>query len=191
MRIHDFLENSHNKPNFNIIKKKCRQFIESTQYPIFKNLPSSYEDIHKTKVRLRKNSDSVAETFNNAFQDEHNKIFQRAVFANGEKSFTKSNSPDFDPFYVFPIDGYKFMYCNEVENSSLEYKRIFTVLFEQLGNDEEQTTDTLVDLLKFTYKRDDLNEGIRSGAEIILYNIPYYYAVRVSCVNKYHEVFKS
>lgn len=191
MRIRNFLENTNNGPNFNLISKNCHQFLEATQDPILKNLPCNYTDVHKTKVRMRKSSDTVSETFNDAFKAEHSKIFQRAIFANGLSSFVPSTSKEFEPFYIFPVDGYKFMYCNEVENSGIEYQRIFNLLFEQLGNDEEQTIETVVDLLKFTYRRDNLKEGIASGAEIILYNIPHYYAVKVGCVNEYNDILKN
>ena len=48
------------------------------------------------------------------------------------------------------------------------------------GNEADQI---IADLLQYTYISDTLNEGIKSQAEIILYNIPFYYAVRANTID--------
>ncbi len=83
-----------------------------------------------------------------------------------------------ESFYIFPIDGYKFMYSREVENSGQEYKQVFDTLFEQFG--EKIGNEVITDLLRFTYTSKSLHEGITSGSELIIYGIPYFYAIRTT-----------
>lgn len=174
----------------------CHQFLEeSKDLPLLKNLSVEYKDVQKVKVRQQKRTTAFSETFNQAFKREHTNIVQRAIFANGESSFIKplldSSSAAQEPFYIFPPNGYKFMYCKEVKNSTSEYRQVFDALFEQFGNEKEQATTIITDLLKFTYTKENLHEGISLGSEIIIYGVPYYFAVRASVVNTYNELLTS
>lgn len=161
--------------------------------PLLKNLPSGYGDFHRVKVRKRKQgnddpSEMFSEAFNEAFEDELRNLRERAIFANGEVSFESADSSEFDTFYVFPIDGYHFMYSREVENSSQDYKTVFDAIFEEFGS--ERGNNVITDLLKFTYTSVKLHEGIESGSEIIFYNIPYFYAIRAATVDSYENLLK-
>lgn len=173
----------YNIGDFELIKRHCDQFLgESGGFPIVKNLPNAYENFRKVKVRKRKRSNTFSSTFNGAFKDEMNDLRERAVFVNGIVPIEES----FDPFYVFPINGYKFLYSKEVENSTENYRQVFESIFTQLG--EESAKDVFTDLLRFTYISENLSAGIASGAEIILYSIPYYYAIRESYIENYDEL---
>ena len=166
-----------------ILKTNCSQFIEeSIGNPLFKSLPTSYGNFHRVKARLQKRKNELTEVYNKAFN--HTNIRQRAVFAYA------SPPPiieDTDSFYVFPINGYKFLYCKEVIDSNSDYKRVVDTLFEQF-NDTSKATEIITDLLKYTYLTENLHEGIVAKAEIILYNIPKYYAVRVNPNQEYSEI---
>lgn len=172
MRVHDLLNNSTN--DLIRLVKQCSQFIEEAgDHFLLKNLPDQYTDVHKVKVRKRK-TQTFDNTFNEAF-NYHYKLRQRSIFANGQQSFVKEGSKN-DTFYIFPIDGYKFMYCNEVQNSTVEYQQVFSSIVDGFGPDKGN--EVISEMLKFTYIHDKLDEGISNGSEIIFYNIPYYYAVR-------------
>lgn len=171
---------------FATIGHQCEAFLEASQgVPVLKNLSTDYSDLQKVKVRKRKRASGFAKVFNEAFDEQFVELRQRAVFANGLVSLTESEA-DEEPFYIFPIDGFHYLYSTEVENSSAEYRTVFDAIFETL--DADAAEQTFRDLLKFTYKSTDLREGIESGAEIIIYNIPYYYAVRQSIFESYGEV---
>lgn len=171
------------------IMSECHNFLVASQgQPLFKNLPSVYEDIHKVKVRKRKDNDNFISTFNKAFDDEFSELRQRAVFTNGVDSL-KENDLDEEPFFVFPVDGFKFLYSTEVENSNQQYQTVFEAILQNL--DENTAEETMKDLLRFTYQSTNLSEGIESGAEIILYNIPYFYAIRTSTISSYDELLSS
>jgi hypothetical protein len=157
------------------IAKECRTFLsESKSLPLFKTLPATYEDLQKVKVRKLRTRTKFSETFNEAFEEEVRDLRQRAVFTNRK---IVDITEELDLFYVFPKNGYKFMYCTEVTHSTNDYQQVFDSLFEQF--EDEKAEQLIHDLLKFTYTRQNLHEGLVKEAEIIFYNIPYYYSARV------------
>jgi hypothetical protein len=159
-------------------------FIEGANgLPLFKNLPEHYSDVHRVKVRKRKHSSEFVETFNEAFDDQFGYLRQRAVFASG---VLEEALDGYEPFYVFPVNGFKYLYSKEVANSSHEFRTVYESIFDNLSSDAAE--QTFQDLLKFTYCSERLDEGIEHGAEIIIYNTPAYYAVRQSAFPDYDEL---
>lgn len=182
MRVNTFLESRDNRP-LAILREECNQFLyQSGGLCLIKSLPDSYADFQKVKVRKRKKED--LSHFNEAFAKEYADLRQRAIFTNGTRVYEEKEG--FDKFLVFPIDGYRFLYSKEVTNSSDAYHQTFESLLE-IG---EEGTKIINDMLRFSYVADEkLVEGIVSGAEIIIYNIPYFYAVRASTVDSYEELW--
>lgn len=167
------------KTHLSIIAERCSQFLdEADGQPLFKNLPVEYSNIHRVKARKRNVSNPFVSTFNEAFQHHVDDLCQKAIFANGIASFKPSLGEGLEPFYIFPIDGYNFLYSAEVESSTEDYKHVFDVMFEQFG--VEKGRKMVLEILKYGYKQTELREGIDRGAEIILFNIPHYYAVRTA-----------
>ncbi len=162
------------------IANECSSFLADSQsFPVFKVLPSSYDDIQKVKVRKHRNEETkFSQTFNDAFEPEVRDLRQRAVFTNSQ---IQESTTDMDIFYVLPKDRFKFMYCTEVTHSTVDYQQVFDSLFEQF--DDEKAEQMIHDLLKFTYVRENLAEGLEKQVEVIFYNIPYYYAARVNAFN--------
>lgn len=166
----------------------CSQFIEqSAGLPLLKTLPEAYADFQKVKIRLQKKRDTVTEAFDKAFGNQFLNLRQRAVFAYGSPQPLAERT---DSFYVFPINGYSYLYSREVTNSSADYKRVIDTLFEQF-DDTSKATEIVTDLLKYTYCTSNLSEGISANAEIILYGIPFYYAVRTEIVPSYAKLLAS
>ncbi len=191
MRVDDLIQSDETREELLILGERCTQFLEESEgRPLMKNLPSEYGDFHKVKVRKRRqrkeDTREFAETFNEAFEDELRDLRERAVFANGECSFEPADTEEAEPFYIFPIDGYRFMYSKEIENSSEDYKTVFDAVFEEFGADKGN--EVITELLKFTYTGNNLSEGIDQGSEIILYNLPYFYAIRANTVEDYSEL---
>lgn len=164
------------------ISCECSVFLNESQgLPLLKNFSSKYNDFHKVKLRQRKKQDNFYKTFNEAFVDIPN-LRQRSITVNGECSFV-AESGKLEPFYVFPVDGYKFMYSLEVTNSKQDYKDAFEKIVETF-----QDNEIVEDLLKYTYTTKNLLEGIEHGSEIIIYNIPYCYIVRADI--EYNELLE-
>lgn len=187
MKLDDLLLSNKESSIIDVLKEHCSQFIyQSEGIPLLKNLPKTYDDFHKVKVRKRK-GDSVSTHFNEAFDYHH--LRQRAVFANGIASLEEADKND-TPFYIFPINGYRFTYQNNVQNSNDEYKKSFNSILEALG--DEKGGEVISDMLQFSYvDNEDLAEGIKNGAEIIIYNIPYFYAMKYSMSNNYNDFYST
>jgi len=169
------------------IVSECAEFLIAAEgQPLLKNLPAQSEDFRKVKLRLRKNKarNEFAKTFNEAF-NEIPQLRQRALFANGPESFI-AESGEKEPFYIFPTNGFKFMYSLEVSNSNTDYMDAFDTILEQFHHD----TQLMEQVLKYTYTRENLAEGIQRGSEIIVYNIPYCYAIRESSVPSYEDLIE-
>lgn len=174
MHVRDIL--TEQPTDFSIIQTDCAQFLcEVDKHFTYRMLPHSYADVQRVKIRQQKHTDIVARVFNEAFSDVHN-IRQRSMIA---QTTVPVVTETHEPFYVFPINGYKFLYSKEVQNSSVDYKQVIDVMFERFDS-EETAAEILTDVVKYSYTSERLIEGIQVGAEIIFYNIPYYYAVRCS-----------
>lgn len=160
------------------VRALCSQFLaDSAGLPLFRELPTSHDTITKVKVRTKKSPSSlVGEVMNRAFEHQYAKLSQRSIFAHPVPRVTNESN---EPFYVFPINGYKFMYSKEVQNSSNEYSQLIDTLFDTL-DDGAIVGELATDVLKSTYATNELYEGIVSQAEIVIYGIPYYYAVKAS-----------
>lgn len=165
----------------------CQQFLtESNGLPLLKNLPKSYNDFHRVKVRQRKSTTPLAQAFEDAFGNLCINIHQRAVFAQSETSFIPDSTRD--AFYILPINNYRFIYSSEVVNSSKSYKQALDLFLEEF--EQNKAINILTELLKFTYTNENLTEGIEKGAEIIIYNIPFFFAVRRNAFSSYEDVLK-
>lgn len=166
---------------YSVIHERCSTFItESNQQPLLKNLPSCYSDCQRVKVRRSKNINYMSVPFNEAFNQQSPNLQQRSIFA---RNVVLYEQPLTDEFYIFPIDGFKFMYSREVSNSLSAFSSVFDSLVESYG--EMGGAEVLTELLKFSYTNSNLAEGISSGSEIVLYNIPFYYAIRASNIPSY------
>lgn len=193
MLVDDLLKNTiyETDDNWNIIKRECSQFIsESHSIPIYKTLSNTYSDLHKVKVRLQKKEDLVSGALDKAFMENTYSLSNRSVFAYPHiQPSNIRNESNLDLFYVFPINGYKFLYSKEVINATNDFKPVIDTLTQSFDNNNE-AIEIVSDLLKYTYTGTNLTEGIISSAEIIFYNIPYYYAVRVSTELDYNQLTK-
>lgn len=168
-----------------VLQKECSIFLkESNSQPLYKNLPIHYDNFQKIKVRTKKSNDLLSEVYNRAFDKVYRSLRQRAIFSSPKiENLTETIS--YEPFYIFPLNGYNFLYNSEVSNSD-EYEELFNKLIQNL--DESMAVDTISELMQLTYSSKTLLEGIESGSEILFYNIPYYYAVRVNYVKDYRNL---
>lgn len=181
MRTSDLL---YQPKQHSVLHERCSTFIsESHNNPLLKNLPTHYDDCQRVKVRQGNARNYMSVPFNDAFNQQARNIQQRSVFA---RNVVLYEQPQMDEFYIFPIDGYKFIYSKEVSNSLSAFSSVFESLVKQYG--EHEGEEVLTELLRFSYTNRNLAEGISSGSEIVLYNIPFYYAVRASSVLSYKSL---
>lgn len=187
MLLNDILE-PHPTNILQDIKQLCSDYIiESNYNPIYKLLPVKYNDVHRVKVRAQNKEGIVATVYNKAFENETFNISGRAIITECDKP-SSCTDLNLEPFYIFPLNEYKFLYSKEVKDSSKNTQTTINTIFEQFPTDDG--IDLMVDILKYTYVNTNLLEGIISKSEIIFYNIPAYYAVRCSKYEKYQQLFK-
>lgn len=192
MNISDLLRTStHTPPQikksiFSDIRLECSSFInESANMPIFKNIQTASDpiapNVFKIKVRHKKTENNVIhQAYNTAFTTN---IREKAVFTYSNVALCEQTS---DLCYVFPKDGYKFLYSKEISHSNEEYKDVLDTLIESVDIDKAYTIIT--DMLKFTYTSTNLKEGIQSESEILFYHLPYFYAVSVNRYPNFPEL---
>lgn len=157
------------------IVNECSQFLtESDGNYIIKNLPRTHQGFAKIKVRLGKRKTKFTESFNRAFETTKHDLHHRAIFAYTNDSLLQEDS-NLEPFFIFPINGYEFIYNPMVCNSSEDYSKI------------NMSSDLITDLLKLSYQTGTLSEALQFKCEIVFYGIPYYYAIRQSLIEDYHN----
>ena len=80
------------------------------------------------------------------------------------------------------------MFSPNVNNSEFEYDQRLRELTD--ATYEGKGRELLKEVLMFEYAQGtDLSTGIRNGDEIIIYGIPFYYAIKASSVNSYSTLF--
>jgi asparagine N-glycosylation enzyme membrane subunit Stt3 len=173
---------------FGIVAQECSQYLkESNGRPLYRsfNTHSSpiTDNLYKIKVRHKKATETaLTEMYSNALVP---KLRERSVFTYGTLREAKEGEAQ---YYVFPKDGYKYLYSKEITDSNDEYKQVIDTLIETVSYD--RAYEIVTEMLKFTYSNTNLLEGIQEDAEILFYNIPYFYAVPVQSCSSYEEVLK-
>lgn len=166
---------------FPTIKNECKQFIlQSNGIPMYKTLPSNKEPFVKIKARHRRAKDDIlSKAFDLAFDDKN--LLNRAIFCN-----TKEQIPEgYEKYYVFPVDGYDFLYSPRVQNTSVEYRDAILKTMEIM--DDNNAMDFLKLVLSNEYINYDISTALREQYEIIIYNIPFFYAIKCSFFNSLEE----
>ena len=159
------------------IENECSEFLDSSNgHYIVKNLPIHHQGFAKVKVRLGKAKTDFAESFNRAFESTRHGLHESAIFGYTDAGLLHPNNST-ELFYIFPINGFKFIYNPVVEDSNTDYNGV--------------SGELVSDLLQLSYQTGTLSEAMKSKCEIIFYGIPYYYALRKSIVTDYAEFFSS
>lgn len=153
------------------IKNECSQFIqESGGLPLTKTLSENTPTIKKVKVRHRKGKHVLGEMLDNTFDEA---LQSKAVFC--------SPHDEDNQYYIFPPNGYQFLYSNEIKDSSIHSQYIYDQILQSLN--EEDATSIFKEMLKISYTNENLFEGLQSKSEIILFDIPYFYAISTDAID--------
>lgn len=170
--------------HFAAISSECSQYLaESDGLPLMKVLSSSYAIHQKIKVRYRHDNIKILDE---AFKQQCKNISQRAVF-------TYTASPDHiaetdEPYYVFPTNGYRYVYDAGQFGTSKDYQIMVTALLERLEN-QTQAYDIVADLLRYNCCSTQLRNGVSAGANIIIYSVPHYFAIKQSAYPNYAGLY--
>lgn len=185
MRITEILDEEIDS-SFKTLQTECSVFFaESDGLPLYKTLPESYSDFHRVKVRHVKRHDTYSDSVDMAFESERKHLSQRAIYTSGNAPATIDRTS----FYVFPTNGFNFLYNTAITETDENHLKAFDEICEKFG--DKRGCELFADVLKFAYTPRNLLEGMKSGAEIIVYGIPSYYALRVNSVGHYDDVLTS
>jgi hypothetical protein len=156
---------------------ECSDFLsDSNNIPMYKHLPDN-KDQDKVKIRLK----SKIEPY-------YNHIDKGLNFKNFNNRSLKCYMdigkpiPGYIPYYIFIPDGFQFIYT--IDNRTIDLASIFLELSNKLDN----SGDTFEELLKYYYNFKKLETGLKSNAEIIFYDIPYYYCIKAD--KPYKDIIK-
>jgi hypothetical protein len=164
------------------ISTECSQFLDDANGKyLVRSLPKKYEGFVKVKVRLKKQKTDFIESFNKAFKNKRSDLHQRAIFTYGDINTLKIEENE-EPFFIFPINGYKLIFNPVVNHVQEDYSAYDKLSIEP---------DIISEQLKMSYRSGTLVEALNAKCEIVVYNIPYYYAVRASLVQNYLNFFYS
>lgn len=160
------------------ITEHCSDFLEQCSVPLYVNLRDVYPQVARVKVRKINRSPLLKEAMDSAFPDYYN-ISQRCVFART----TLQTAPNRIPYYIFPINGYQYLYNKQVA----EHNNVISDLLGTL--DETLVPQVASELMQATYCSDSIEEAAAYQSEVIIYGIPKFYAVRVNN-NSYDKLMR-
>ena len=160
----------------NSIKTECSQYLNLLPTPdswLMKPMKSNTGMSSKIKIRHKKVKAEYEAEINNVFSSEHQKLLQRCLIAYTSNKSLNLND-DMTLYYVFPINGFKFMYNPIIDYSLQQYDD----LLDKLNDMGSSKRDIFYNTIKLSFKSDSLIEANQNSCEIIFYNIPYYYAIQ-------------
>jgi hypothetical protein len=147
---------------------ECATFFQQAgTLPLVKNV-APRDAFRKIKIRHKQISSEKA-AINTAFDQS---IVQRSLIACGIDSYQlppREMILSQRMHYVFPLDGFKFIYNPHIRNEK-------DIGIQGNIND----TELAEDVVRFSFADSDLAFGIECGAQVMIYDIPAYYAVDAS-----------
>lgn len=197
MRITDLFGRPHSiRPliseyDFTSLRSFCSQFLsDSDGHPLYKRLVPTYGNFSRVKIRYspNKKQEAVIEAVDRAFKDKFgiSDIHRRALFATSLIP-TISEGDNLNNYYIFPVNGYQYLYNSEISTPE-NRKQTFTDLFENFSNEITSCQEVISQLVDYSYTNTNLVNGIERGSEIIIFNIPHYFAINTNTVRSYDEL---
>lgn len=147
-----------------------------------KSLPKSKEGFARIKVRHKKTNNFIM-ALNEYFNDSDPMLGNRCVYAGKPWEVCDSSS---ELYYIFPPNGFKYIYINNDNFSTRSFSESFNVLYEF---SDQLSKTVLKNALRDSVGCGILSEGLSSNSEVLIYNISYYYAIKCSLVEDYKFMF--
>lgn len=164
------------------ILKECSEFLDrSGGRPLYRLLPTEGEGFRKVKIRKKnRHEHSFERYFDMAFGHRYKDLRLRSMIAQSREP--ESNNPSLEAFYVFPTNGFRILYNQQIDDYNSYIKTLEGIL-HNTGSMEQ----LLKNLFEYAYVEGDIVDAMKSGSDILIYDIPYYYAVRKSLIHDYHN----
>ena len=169
------------------IVRECSDFLKASDgIPLVRQLPVEGPTERRVKIRKKRSVTPFDEAFNSVFS-EHPDVRQRCVYANGDHTQPLFD-PTMEPFYIFPKNGFKYMYSTSVTDSARQYGATYDAL-NQVMDSPASVYQTIGEILLFDYRTYDLRVALESGCEIIIFGCSSYYAIARRAVKSYSTLF--
>lgn len=182
MLLNEVLHRSCSSSQMQAVLTECSTFLRTNSGPLFKMLPSAYGDVRRVKVRKRKPKSASDLILDEAFSTTFAGLSQRSVYVHTRSPTTAP--PGQELYYVVPIDGYQAVFHPEVI-SLKEHLNVTANVILSNFKDEDRAAEILVELAQNTISANGLCEATMLGVDALVYNIPYYYAVRCAAYPDY------
>lgn len=162
------------------ILNECSEFLlRSECRPLYRPLQISGDGFRRVKIRKKASyAHRYDEYFDLAFKHKREDLRLRSLIA--QTQTTPVMDAALERFYVFPINGYKILYSQQIKDYS-EYLK----LLESVLSDTDMADSILKKLFQNAYQEDSIIDAMDTGSNILVYNIPYYYAIRESLIVDY------
>lgn len=171
-----------------ILLKECSEFLEkSNGRPLYKVLPSTYGGFKKIKIRKKsKHKSEIEKYFDLAFYGIYKDLRLRSMLAHLKKP-TVETPETHEVYYVFPKNGFKVIYNSEIG----DYENYIKELEDKVSKCENKDL-ILKELFSFSYNTVDFSDiDCYNDNDLLIYNIPYYYAIKGSLIDNYSEFVKN
>lgn len=164
------------------ITTTCSDFISETNTPLYRVLPARGEGFRKIKIRRKtKHNHQFEQYFDDAFGSQYKDMRLRSLIAHTREP--QNIALDMEVFYVFPPNGYKLLFAHHIEN----FDEHIATLGTMLNQHSESASDLLKRVFEFTYQQGSISEAAKTGADVMIFDIQNYYAIRKSLIVDYNK----
>lgn len=158
------------------IVHECSDFLkESDGNMLYKCLPKTTASVCKIKLRRRGYKSQVDKFVDMALRGDD--VRKRSLIAyTGVVECNDENSL----YYTFPVNGYSYIYNENVWNLTKEYGDTISSLPSNGSNETSIISlQVLQEVIKESYQNTKLLSAFNRPCEIMFYDIPYFYAISV------------
>ena len=164
------------------ITTTCSDFISESNPPLYRVLPKRGEGFRKIKIRRKaRHTHQFEQYFDDAFGSQYKDMRLRSLIAHTREP--QNVAEDNEIFYVFPPNGYKLLFAHHIEN----FDEYISSLGNMLNRHSESASDLLKRVFEFTYQRGSITEAAETGADVMIFDIQSYYAIRKSLIVDYNK----
>lgn len=165
------------------IIQSCSKFlIDSNNNPIYKNLPTNGDGFRKVKIRQKsKYSNDIQKCLDIAYQGKFKNLMLRSMIVDTQYPPIHNKNENYEPFYIFLPDSYKIIYNTNIADFEDYMKKLNSI-------SKNVDTMTISQVFSDTYSEsENISDIINNKIQGIIYNVKYYFCIRASLVQNYHN----
>lgn len=163
---------------------ECREFLsECNGIPLYKSFNSCSELEFKSHQKVKIRSKNVSSAYDDIIDDIIDDIVEYKNFKNRSLVTTTVRPIDeINSYYVFIPDSFKCMNVKPGIDSNIGET------YDLIDSSVDNIQLTIDNLFAYSYEYGNLSKAIQYDNDIIFYNIPYYYCIKID--KPFNEVIK-